>query len=352
MSSPILEALPALHLTIIGVVGAFFSAFSIYAYQKVSGAKEKLDEALNHSMSVSTPSSMMFNGNNIYLKHDGTLNWDEKGKEVLRKATNLYSHLDYEEKYGIPRCSYQLNPTNEEVISTCNELFLLFTTIFTTYPFWNNKMVYMSGQTDNVVEMCSREFDVSRVQEMSRIVSYLNWVWSVNNRSLMVLASCGMEYARQQKLKEQKEIFEEHVRSNLSEASDSEREQIWKKFHQPQIDRVTDFQSVFAGYFEKSHIVEKEIIPLLSAAISTFNTYNETFKVKETTLKVIRLIIFNMIFGVLLPLVTLNLLVGVKFNWSGFWFSSFEYFILFSTMSPYLLACNFLLDKIKKLNFS
>ncbi|QRZ23289.1 hypothetical protein H9L11_03885 [Vibrio sp. sp1] len=46
MSSPILEALPALHVTVIGVVAAFFSAFAIYAYQKVNDAKEKLDEAL------------------------------------------------------------------------------------------------------------------------------------------------------------------------------------------------------------------------------------------------------------------------------------------------------------------
>ncbi|EOW9664412.1 hypothetical protein ACO14J_004552 [Vibrio parahaemolyticus] len=106
MSSPILEALPALHVTVIGVVAAFFSAFAIYAYQKVNDAKEKLDEALKHSMSVSTPNSMMFNGNNVYLNQDGTLNWDERGKETLRRATMLYSYLDYEEKYGVPRSSF------------------------------------------------------------------------------------------------------------------------------------------------------------------------------------------------------------------------------------------------------
>ncbi|TOQ62400.1 hypothetical protein, partial [Vibrio parahaemolyticus] len=103
-------------------------------------------------------------------------------------------------------------------------------------------------------------------------------------------------------------------------------------------DRVTDFQGIFVSYFEKSHIVERDVIPLLSSSISSFNTYNETFRVKETTLKVITLIMFNMVFGVLLPLVTLNLLVGVNFKWSNFWFSSFEYFVLFSTMLPYLWA--------------
>ena len=61
---------------------------------------------------------------------------------------------------------------------------------------------------------------------------------------------------------------------------------------------------------------------------------------------------FNMVFGVLLPLVTLNLLVGVNFDWTNFWFSAFEYFVLFSTMCPYLWACKFLFNKVKKLNFA
>ncbi|EPV2532108.1 hypothetical protein ACV28K_004690, partial [Vibrio alginolyticus] len=352
LSSPILEALPALHVTVIGVVAAFFSAFAIYAYQKVNDAKEKLDEALKHSMSVSTPNSMMFNGNNVYLNQDGTLNWDERGKETLCRATMLYSYLDYEEKYGVPRSSFQREPSPEEVISVCNELFSLFTTIFTTYPFWNNNLVHIQGQTDKVIQSCSKEFDTKRIQEMQRIVGYLNWTWSTSNRSLMTLASRGMEFTRQQQLKEQTEMFEKQVINMPDQMPKSEQERIWKQFHQPHVDSVTDFQGIFVSYFEKSHVVERDVIPLLSSSISSFNTYNETFRVKETTLKVITLIMFNMVFGVLLPLVALNLLVGVNFNWSNFWFSSFEYFVLFSTMFPYLWACKFLFNKVKKLNFA
>lgn len=174
MNSPILEALPALHVTMIGVIAAFFSAFAIYAYQKINDAKEKLDEALKHSESLSTPNSMIFNGNNIYLNQDGTLNWDEKGKSTLRQATMLYSYLDYEEKYGVPRSLSQRDPSPEEVISVCNELFSLFTTIFTTYPFWGNNSVHINGQTDKVNQLCSKEFDTERLQEMQKIVGYLN----------------------------------------------------------------------------------------------------------------------------------------------------------------------------------
>ncbi|MCE4937470.1 hypothetical protein [Aliivibrio fischeri] len=352
LSSPILEALPALHVTIIGVVAAFFSAFAIYAYQKVNDAKEKLEDALKHSMSVSTPNTMMFNGNNIYVNEDGSLNWDNSGKEALRRATMLYSYLDYEEKYGIPRSSHQSEPSSEDVISACNELFSLFTTIFTTYPFWNNNLVHIEGQTDKVAKLCSKEFDAKRIQEMHRIVSYLNWTWNTNNRSLMTLASYAIEFTKQKQLKEQTEMFEKRMAEMPYQMDENEKQKIWKQFHLPRINKVTDFQGVFVSYFEKSHVVEKEVIPLLSVAISNFNTYNETFRVKETTLKVITLIMFNMLFGVLLPLVTLNLLVGVQFEWSNFWFSSFEYFVLFLTMFPYLWAGKFLFDKVKKLNFA
>ncbi|HIF9075204.1 TPA: hypothetical protein ACX6NV_000013 [Photobacterium damselae] len=352
MSSPILEALPALHVTVMGVIAAFFSAFAIYAYQKVKDAKEKLDEALKQSMALSTPNSMMFNGNNAYLNQDGSLNWDERGKDTLRRATMLYSYLDYEEKYGVPRDPFQRDPSPEEVISACNEIFSLLTTIYTTYPFWNNNAVHIKGQTEKVVQLCSKEFDTTRIQEMQRIVGYLNWTWSSNHRSIMTLAARGMEFTRQKKLREQTEMFEKQIVNMSDQIHKNERERIWKQFHQPYVDRVTDFQDIFSSYFEKSHIVEREVIPLLSSSISNFNTYNETFKVKETTLKVITLIMFNMVFGVLLPLVILNLLVGVDFDWVNFWFSAFEYFILFSTMFPYLWTCRFLFNKVKQLNFA
>ncbi|KLV47694.1 hypothetical protein SH16_01427 [Aeromonas caviae] len=351
MSSPILETLPALHVTVIGVVAAFFSAFAIYAYQKVNEAKENLDEAISQSKSITTPDLIMLSADNAYLNKDGSLNWDDRGKDTLRRATTLYSYLEYEENYGVSRNFSHKEPNPEEVISLCNDLYSLLTTVFTTYPFWNGKLFYNQEQMNAIVPLCSKEVDSKRVQEMHRIVWHLNTTWRRNKRSLMVLASRGMEFTFQQELKEQTERFEFYEVNIPSPAPKSEQDRIWKQFYEPDINNVTDFQSIFSNYFEKSQIVERDVIPLLSASISSFNTYNETFRVKETTLTVIRLIVYNMIFGVLLPLVTLNLLVGVKFDWSNFWFSAFEYFVLFSTMLPYLWSCKFLSDKIKKLSF-
>ena len=348
LSSPILELLPSIHVTIIGVVAAFFSAFSIYAYQKVNDAKEKLDLALKHSMSVATPTSMRFGGNNIYLNDDMTLNWDRAGKEMLRNASSLYSYLDYEEKYGIPRNEHHREPGDEEVMAACDELFSLLTTIFTTYPFWNNNLVNVAGQTDKIKNICAKEFDSIRIQEMQRIIGYLCWTWNTQDRSLMMLARKGMEFTQLKQQKEQAEMFEKQT-VNIPE---QEKLRIWAQFHQPHISRVTDFQNIFASFFEKAQLIDREVIPLLSESLSSYTTYNHTFRVKETTMKVIMLIVFNLSLGVVLPLITLNLLVGVDVERSNFWFSAFEYFVLFSTMFPYLWVCRYLYKKVQELEFA
>jgi hypothetical protein len=348
LSSPILEALPALHVTIIGVVAAFFSAFAIYAYQKVNDAKEKLDEALKRSESLATPTSMMLGGNNIYLNGEGTLNWDDAGKEAIRRASMFYSYLDYEEKYGIPRNEHQHEPSANEVIAACNDLFKLLTTIFTSYPFWNNNFVHIEGQTDKVSKACSKEFDSARIQEMQRIVGYLCWTWGSSSRSLMTLAAKGMEFSQQKQMKEQTEMFEKQM-VNMPK---SDRDRIWAQFYQPHVNRVTDFQDVFSNFFGKAHLVDKEIIPLLAESLSNFTTYNETFRVRDTTLKVIALITFNLFFGVILPLINLNLLANTNFERIDLWFSAFEYILLFTTMFPYIWVCNYLYKKVKMLNFA
>ncbi len=348
LSSPILEALPAIHVTVIGVVAAFFSAFAIYAYQKVNDAKEKLDSALKQSINLTSPSAMRFGGGNRFVTGDGNLDWDENGKELLRQVTSFYSYLDYEEKYGIPRSEFQREPNSEEVIKACDELFLLLSTIFTTYPFWNNNMVHVQGQTEKVVLNCNQGLDLERIHEMQRIVGYLCWTWSTSSRSIITLARKGVEFKKNQQMKEQTEMFEKQAAS----IPESERERIWKQFHQPHVSRVMDFESIFVGFFEKAHLVQQEVIPTLLESLTSFTTYNQTFKVKDTTLKVIMLIAFNLVAGVMLPLIILNLLIGANIEWSNFWFSSFEYFLLLVTMFPYLWVIKYLFNKVKNLDFA
>jgi hypothetical protein len=348
LNYPILEALPALHVTIIGIITAFFSVFSIYTYQKVkdaeeklNDAKEKLDAVLKFSVNKATPNSIRFDGNNIYL--------NDVRKETLRQASMLYSFLDYEEKYGIPRSTHQREPNGDKVITACNELLSLLTDIFTSYPFWNNSFLPIQGQTDKASKVCAKELDSTRIQEMQRTVNYLCWTWSSNSHSLMTLAAKGMEFSHQKQMKEQTELFnkqKEIYEKQLGIMPESEKVRIWSRFHQPGVDRVTDYQEKFSSFFDKAHLIKKEVVPLLAESLSSFSTYNKTFRVRETTEGVIKLIVFNFFVGVMSPLVFLNMVVSVNFERVDFLFSAFEYLLLL-TMLPYIWACYFLYKKVR-----
>lgn len=269
MSSPILEALPALHVTVIGVVAAFFSAFAIYAYQKVNDAKEKLEQAINISKSVSTPENMLIKGENDYLKPDGSLDWKQSCKDTLYKATELSSYLEEEKNYGVKRSSMQQKPSSEDVISTCNEMFSLLTTIFTTFPFWSNHFTEGMRGTDKVKKLCSKDLDDQRIQQMQTIVVHLNMTWNRNKHSLMTLAEYGTEFNREKILKEQKEKYEKFRQSMEKHIGPIEQERVWQAGYQVFVDSAPEFRGVFTSFFKKSEVIEKEVIPLLFYSLST-----------------------------------------------------------------------------------
>ena len=103
---------------------------------------------------------MMLSGNNKYLNADGTLNWDDACEDTLWRASHSYSYFKSGGKSGVPHSTNQQKPEAQEIIDTCNDLFLLFTTIFTSYPFWNDSQIaYVEGQTDKVSKLTNQEFD-------------------------------------------------------------------------------------------------------------------------------------------------------------------------------------------------
>ncbi len=350
MNFPILEALPSLHVTIIGIVAAFFSAFAIYAYQKVNDAKDRLKSSIRHSISISTPNSILQVGGNKFLNDDETIDWAGVGRMALSRIATIYPCTDRDDGGSQFWFNQKGEPSPEEVISACEELFLLLSTIFTTYPFWNTN-VEVSEET---LEEYVAEFDHNRLQAMWKSVAYLNSTWDTHSRALMTLAMKGNEYMKHKNLQEQKRIFEENI-SKRQELKDPELQSIiWSKYHANHLENKVDYQLVFSNYFEKSNDIEKNIIPLLSASMSIFQTYNKTFLVKKTTMNVIRLMAFNIILGVLTPLIILKLFscFSSEYNAYSFWFDFMEYCFLLITMYPYLWACSYLYKKVNDLKFS
>lgn len=346
MTSPILDALPGIHVTVIGVGAAFFSAFAMFAYQKVQETKDQLDKVLQEVIEFSTPNNFIGGGKNDLLKENGELDWDGKTKELLHHAKSLYSYLDYEEKYGIQRDRFSREPDNKDVIDTCRKLCLMFHYLFVTYPFTGRSMVHIEGITERIEERKAQPFDSHRLQEIERRISFLLWCWDTNNLALMELTKNCTKIEKERAEREAISLFEQSI-ANMPDLPEEEKKRIWDTFHQPRLKYQIDYSQILVDYFHKVSLYRDKVLPSLREALHSHRAYNERFKVKASTLLVIKLIVFNLVFGVLIPLILQNLHKDIGISW----LSSFEYFLLFITTAPYFYVCRYLYKKIKTLSF-
>jgi len=165
MQSNILEALPGIHGILIGVGAAFFSAFAMFAYQRLQETKDQRDKTILDVEAFSTPSNHIGDGENKLIKDDCALDWDGEAKYILHRATSIYSNLGYEEKHGLPRDSRMHKPNNEDVSNTCRTLYLLPYHLFLTYPFSGKLMAYAQRVTEKTNDNKARPFDIQRLQE-------------------------------------------------------------------------------------------------------------------------------------------------------------------------------------------
>lgn len=342
MSSPILESLPAIHVTVIGVVAAFFSAFAIFAFQKVQEAKDKLENILKDAEAFGTPNNFIGASTSNLFNEDGLLNWDTCCKDILLRANSMFSHLDIKAKYG-----YDLEPSSEEVSQVATDLMLVLYFVFTTYPFNGKSTVHIEGISDKIEEQKKKPFDINRLSELQRRISYLSWCWKTGRLSILEVANRYTEI-KQQRQSERHRI----ILSSIPEGSPQEMiDNINKRIYEYPTNTI-NFVEIVTYYFEKVMQYEQHVIPVLSEVLSQYKKYNERFKIKQWSLLVIRLIVFILIMGVCVPLITLEILAGVKsFNWNGFLIGWFEYFILLSTMFPYFYACWYFYNKLKNLSF-
>jgi len=133
---------------------------------KTQETKDQLDETLLDVESFSSPTNYIGGSNSELINEEGELDWDGKIKQLLMHATSIYSYLDYEEKYGIPRDSYTRTPDDDEVVETCRSVCLMFHYLFVAYPFSGKSMVNVQGVTEKLNIKKALPFDKQRLHEV------------------------------------------------------------------------------------------------------------------------------------------------------------------------------------------
>lgn len=347
MESNVLQVLPSVHGILIGIGTAFFSGFAMFAYQKLQESRDRLDKILTGVEAFSTPSNFIRGGNSSLITDKGELDWDGEAKNLVHHAKSVFSYLDYEEKYGIPRSEFAFIPSDEEILFTTRDLCLMFHYLFVSYPFSGRSMVHVQGVTDKVESRKSEPFSSERLKEIERRISFLSWCWETSNRSLLALGQKATEVERKKAEEDAVNSFNQSM-SSMGDVPEEERQRIWKTFHQPRLNIQVDYSKIIHDYFNKVLMYRERVFPQLSDTLKTYETFNERFKIKAVTINALKVMAFIFIFGVLAPM----LISGLKKDIGLEWHPSLPYFLLSITVVPYVYIWTKLFSKVKRLNYS
>lgn len=346
MPSPILDSLPAIHTTVIGFGGAFFSAFALYAYQKVREARDQLVKVLGEIEAFSTPNNYIGTQADLLLEN-GELDWDGRAKRILHEAKSYFAAMDYEEKYGLPKAHFERSPPSEdEIISSCRSLCHVLHYVFVSYPLSGRSMVHVPGITEKIEDKKQAPFDSKRLSEVERRIGFLRWCWETNNRSFMELAQQCTLAEQRQALQRQQAAFEDSMKK-LPPQSEAERERIWKTFHLPHIAHSIDYSKIVADYFSKVMAYEQNVLPALRGSLRVHDLYNERFQVRRLSLWMIAVTVVILLFGVFLPPV----MQSARTDFNVYWHPALEYALLLGTAAPYFLVCWWLYRKLLTSSF-
>lgn len=349
MTSPILDALPAIHATVIGFGGAFFSAFALYAYQKVQETKDQLENVLKEVEAFSSPSNYIGSPEADIFLESGDLDWDGKAKRILFVVKSHFSFLDYEEKYGIPRDTRTHELSDAQVISACRTLCATLHYVFVSYPFSGKSMVHVQGVTEKLEVKKQEPFDEKRMGEIERRISYLRWCWDTSNKSILELARRCTLAEKNQALQHAQASFEANMASmaQVHQVPDAERERIWKTFHLPHISHSIDYVQIVSDYFNMVMAYQNNVLPALRESLLVHHLYNKRFQVKKLTLWMIGLTVAILALGIFLPPTMQNLSkdFGISLH------PALEYVLLVGTAAPYFLVCAWLYRKVLGSNF-
>ena len=319
MPSGILDALPAIHTTVIGFGAAFFSAFAVYGYQKVREAKDQFDKERKKAESFSTPPTYVLTPpEDLFLKENGDLDWKRKVQRLVWEATVAFSDLDRDETLEAQPRGGVGGPPDADIIRICRRLIIVLHYLFITYPFDGRSDVYRPGLTDLQDRRKQEPFDQERLREMESRIQFLSACWKQGRRSIL-------EVAR---------------RCNIAEAAIARA-----NGQQPD---STDLEQVISHFFGKVLVFEAKVLPVLQEELRLVNLYSDRFPIRRWSLWVIGFTAYVLVLGVFLP----PLVQSLRSDYGICWPPLLDYVLLAMTFCPYLWLCYWVWRQVAKSSFS
>lgn len=333
MNSPILELLPSIHATIISMFGAFFSAFAVFAFQKLFDSKDELDKAIKETKELAKITAPIRSNTTSFKNENGFLDVDK----MIRAMHNARStYMD-----GI---TYETLP--DRIEKSGDDLLDVLYTVFTTYPF---------GEKNN--SNTPDTFDFERLKALETIIPLLSFYWGNSKKSILRLINAYTKIKIEKHVTFFDEEFKKEIEKAFLEKKSYEFIQAMRSSHQNQKNELAknfdvNYNNIVCTYFETVEKYKHEVLPKLSKALHQHDIYYNKFDIKDWSLQSLKLISFVLFFGVLAPLIILEMATYTKnLNWDGFWISFLEISLILITSAPYFYICFTLYKKVQKLQF-
>lgn len=335
MSSPILDALPGIHATVISFGGAFFSAFAVYAYQKLREAADNVNRTLKDLETVSSATSHQGANVDLFLEN-GELDWDGRVRAIFEDLRTLCQAFESSsEKTGveIPAIS------EDELVSKCHTLCYVLGETFTSYPFSGRPIAVNAMFAERIEQRKTAPFDAERVEKMRQRLLFLRWIWEAYRAPILEFAKHGSAASKRKRQENTRREYERNVAVVPALQERVKLEDLEKRDNAYDI----DYSEVIAGYFQQAAHIERELYPSLFEGVRISNVYNDQFQVRMLSYWMLGITVFVLIFGVFLP----PLIQSLRIDFLILTHPVIDYSLIAITPLPYFFACFWVWRKLK-----
>ncbi|CAA0287614.1 hypothetical protein, partial [Acinetobacter baumannii] len=244
MESPLLEVLPSIHATIMGFFVAFYTAYFIYAIQKLSELHHTFLKALKEAKLNTILSTYLIVGESILFDKNKNLDWEGECKKLLKTIVHKQEPL-----------------TPEDMHKIAQDLLVLLSSFFNNYPFTEKKI-------DNKIQKNNKIFDISRLREIENRISYMLWIWETSKDKMIFLIQNYDKVEKNKIVKRENKSKQTVLEMYKSLPKDKQQEILKSMDDDPLNYEIKNSEPQLINFFETVYSYKKNILPLIDNSLS------------------------------------------------------------------------------------
>ena len=310
MSGSMIQALPSIHGSLLGIGFALFAAYAIYAYQKLAESKKLLSDVTQKAKGFTSLSSPASPGEATLLDAKGVLDW-VKVEKVLREVQMIGdSNLHFGPDGRAPV------DEKKNLVQLYEQLMQLTDYFFISYPFCGDLIFSGRSSLDLIKKFRSDDFDISRIEDMTVRVGRLKKNWSLYGAAYISVAKRYSEY----KFAQVQEEIDANTIASLRgmkwlHPQDIE-DQVTAYIEKPkELSERDDYSKPLVEFFRAVFRFSDELLPDMREVVTDHHRYRDDFNFTVTCR--IALAVFAVVFvlGIIVPMIVADVATNFSPNW-------------------------------------